>query len=56
MEFCLSFNCNVYSFRFIYKGYKYNGNPIFANYNFAFWILAIIFLILTYITYRREND
>ena len=39
----------------IWKGYKYNGNPIFANYNFIFWVLAIAMFIAACFVYRREN-
>ncbi len=39
----------------IWKGYKYNGNPIFASYNLTWWILAVIMFVGAYFLYKHEN-
>ena len=40
----------------IWKGYKYNNNPIFVSYNATWWILAIIMFIGAYFMYKYENE
>ncbi len=46
----------LYTLGIIWKGYKYNRNPIFASYNVWFWILSIAMFIGAYLLYRYEND
>ncbi len=46
----------LYTLGIIWKGYKYNGNPIFANYNVWFWILANVMFIGAYFLYKYENN
>jgi len=39
----------------IWNGYRYNENPLFASYNFVFWVLAIGMFIGAYFVYNYEN-
>ncbi|MEK6844106.1 MAG: hypothetical protein AABX83_01635 [Nanoarchaeota archaeon] len=54
-RFCFPLIGGLMVLGIIWNGYKYHGNPIFADYNIYFWILSVLMFILAYWFYREEN-